>query len=59
MEAGMGYYLRNQTGETCPDGNALTKKLCNELNLDNTVEDLSIASELFEIRRNRGALLDF
>lgn len=60
MGAGMGYYLRNQTGETCPDGNALTKKLCNELNLDNnTVEDLSIASELFEIRRNRGTLLDF
>lgn len=58
--AGMGYYLRNQFGETCPDGDALTKKLCNEFNLDNnTVKDLPIASELVEIRKNRGALLDF
>ena len=60
MGAGMGYYLRNQIGETCPDGEALTKKLCNEFNLDNNaVEDLSIASELVEIRKNRGTLLDF
>jgi tetratricopeptide (TPR) repeat protein len=60
MGAGMGYYLRNQLAETCPDGDALTKKLCNEFNLDNdTVKDLSIASELVEIRKNRGALLDF
>ena len=60
LGAGMGYYLRNQNGETCPDGESLTKKLCNEFNLDNnTVEDLSIASELVEIRKNRGTLLDF
>ncbi len=60
MGAGMGYYLRNQIGETCPDGEALAKKLCNEFNLDNNaVKDLSIASELVEIRKNRGTLLDF
>jgi hypothetical protein len=30
--AGMGYYLRNEIGEICPDGAALTNKLCNEFN---------------------------
>lgn len=59
MGAGMGYHLRNQFGETCPDGDALTKKMCAEFNLDNAVEDLSIASELVEIRRKRGPLLDY
>ncbi|RZB35172.1 MAG: hypothetical protein SRB1_00940 [Desulfobacteraceae bacterium Eth-SRB1] len=59
MGAGMGYHLRNQFGETCPDGGALTKKMCAEFNLDNAVKDLSIASELVEIRRKRGHLLDY
>lgn len=60
MGAGMGYYLRNKLGEICPDGDALTKKLCSSFKLDNNVvKELSIASELVEIRKNRGALLDF
>ena len=60
MGAGMGYYLKNQLSETCPDGEALAKELCDEFNLDNNaVENLSMASELVEIRRNRGVLLDF
>jgi len=59
MGAGMGYHLSNQFGNTCPDGEALTKNMCAEFNLDNTIEDLSIASELVEIRRKRGPLLDY
>jgi tetratricopeptide (TPR) repeat protein len=59
MGAGLGYHLRNQTGNNCPDGFALTKQMCVEFSLDNAIEDLSVASQLVEIRRGRGTLLDF
>ena len=57
--AGMGYHLRNQMGNTCPDGISLAKRMCTEFNLDDAIEDLKDASELVEIRRNRGTLLDY
>lgn len=59
LGAGMGYHLINHDNKTCPDGVELAKRMCTEFSLDDTIEDLSEASELVEIRRNRGTLLDY
>ncbi len=56
----MGYHLKRENGEICPDGAGLTRKICEEFNIDEPITDLSIASELAVIRRkSRGDLLDF
>ncbi len=57
--AGLGHHLNNHDGATCPDGATLSKQLSAEFNLDNEIEDLSVSSALVEIRKSRGALLDY
>jgi len=59
LGAGMGFHLKNEKGDTCPDGEELTKRICQEFLLDNPTNDLSEASELVVIRKGRGHLLDY
>jgi len=57
--AGTGDNLKNQDGDTCPDGPTLAERMSKEFNLDNPIGDLPEVSEIVEIRNKRGHLLDY
>jgi hypothetical protein len=60
LGAGLGYNLVNESGDNCPDGQTLARRMCDEFNLNTKTDDLSVASELVELRcKGRGPLLDF
>ena len=54
LGAGLGFNLFNESGNNCPDGNTLARMMLSEFSIEYDSDDLSLVSEVIEVRKNRG-----